>query len=291
MKVKKKPKGKKARVQAYKKRSAYVATAITVAILVAIIAISSFLIYSHLNPSPNQTSNPAFQLKAAIVDHLSLSAPNQTFIKTATNILKEAGFTVDYYPGEEVNVEFYRNLPSHSHDLIILRVHSALSGERKPPLALFSSEPYNKMEHVHEQITGQVVMVRFQTYQEGDPTYFGIFPNFVRSSMNGRFENTMVIMMGCDGLTDTDMAKAFIEKGAKVYISWFGPVSASHTDLATAHVLQHFLIEKRTLKEAIRETFKEIGSDPAYKSLLIYYPLEVGDQTVEDITGNPKTKP
>jgi hypothetical protein len=30
------------------------------------------------------------------------------------------------------------------------------------------------------------------------------------------------------------------------------------------------------------ETFKEVGFDPAYKSLLIYYPLEVGEQTIEN---------
>lgn len=78
---------------------------------------------------------------------------------------------------------------------------------------------------------------------------------------------------GFEGLDNTLMAKIFIEKGAKVYISWSQPVSASHTDTATTQLLQHFLTEKLTLKEAVRETFKEVGFDPAYKRLLIYYPL------------------
>lgn len=107
----KKPRGTKAKVQAYKKRSTRIALVITVTILVSIIVISSFFVYSSLNSSPSQTINPnqtgnqPSQLKAAIVDHLSLTFPNQTFKETATNTLTVAGYTVDYYPGEEVNVE------------------------------------------------------------------------------------------------------------------------------------------------------------------------------------------
>jgi hypothetical protein len=82
------------------------------------------------------------------------------------------------------------------------------------------------------------------------------------------------------------MAEAFVEKGAKVYISWSQPVSASHTDTATTQLLQHFFIEKLTLKESVQETFKEVGFDPAYNSLLIYYPLEVGDYTIQNIVGS-----
>jgi len=60
--------------------------------------------------------------KAAIVDQGSLAptaGPNPVFVKKATAILKEAGFSVDYYPGEEVTVEFYRNLPTYGYDFII----------------------------------------------------------------------------------------------------------------------------------------------------------------------------
>ena len=86
-----------------------------------------FFMYFSLH-QPDQTNrsniNQGFPYKAAIVDHLSLTAPNQTFIQTATNTLKQAGYRVDYYSGEKVNVEFYRNLPTHGYGLIILRVHS-----------------------------------------------------------------------------------------------------------------------------------------------------------------------
>ena len=79
--------------------------------------------------------------------------------------------------------------------------------------------------------------------------------------------------MGCDGLKYTSMAEAFIEKGAKVYISWNGPVSARHTDQTTAQLLKHLLAEKETIKEAVAETMKAVGQDPEFnESTLLYYP-------------------
>ena len=286
MKGGKKPKGAKARVQAYKKRVAYIGTAITVVILVTIIAVSSFFIYSYLSPSPNQAINPdqtnnqPSQPKAAIVDHLSLTAPNQTFKQTATTILEEAGYTVDYYPGEEVTVEFYRNLPTHGYSLIVLRVHSATTvGYRS--LGLFSSEVRSTTKYVYEQLTEQLVGARFPN---DETEYFGISPLFVLHSMKGRFQNTTIIHMGCDGLVHTTMAEAFRQKGAKVYISWDGDVLASHTDQATTHLLQHLIAEKQTIEHAVTKTREKVGPDPAYKSLLVYYPLEAGDQTIEAVT-------
>ena len=299
MKKRKKPKGTKARVQASKKKLAYIGTAITVTILVAIIAVSSFFIYSFLNPSPNQNINPdqtndqPSQFKAAIVDHLSLTAPNRQFKENAIDILKTAGYTVNYYPGEEVTVDFYRNLPTHGYRLIILRVHSSATwgaDVAEAPVTLFTSERISQTKYVYEQLHDQLLWVSYSDEEaKRGVLYFGIAPPFVTQSMNGRFQNTVVIMMGCEGLDNPLMAKAFVEKGAKVYISWDKPVLASHTDQATSHLLQHFLIEKRTLKESIQETFKEVGADPEYESLLVYYPPQVGEQAIEDITGNPKT--
>jgi hypothetical protein len=284
MKTEKKRVGTKTEIRAIKNRERRTATVIFLVFILLIVILSSYFTYNFLNQPQNQTTNPASsQLKAAIVDHLSLTIPNQTFIETATNTLKQAGYSVDYYPGENVTVEFYRNLPTHGYSLIILRVHSALREGNSPPVSLFTSESYSTNKYVYEQLTDQVGNVKFLPYQEGDPTYFSIHASFIEQSMKGKFENTIIIMMGCNGLTYIDMAKAFIEKGAKVYLSWSASVSASHTDSSTTRLLQHFLVEKLTLKESVQETFKEVGFDPVHNSLLIYYPLEVGEQTIEGI--------
>jgi hypothetical protein len=176
-------------------------------------------------------------------------------------------------------VNFYRNLPTHGYKIIILRVHSALGWYGEPPVCLFTSEPYSQDRFIYEQLTDQLTRAYYNVSGESK-YYFGILPEFVRSSMSGRFEKAIVFMMGCNGLSYIDMAKAFTDKGAKVYIGWYNSVSVSHTDAATIKLLQHYLIEKLTLKQSIQETFKEVEFDP-YKSLLIYYPLEAGEQTIE----------
>ena len=277
----------KHKIRKEKKREQRIGLAVTVAILITIISVSSFLIHSMLTSPQKQETSSISEPKAAIVDHLSLTAPNQTFTQTATNILKQAGYTVDYYLGEKVTVEFYRNLPTHGYGLIVLRVHSGI-GER-PPLALFTSENYSKTEYVYEQLTDQVGPAAFRPYHEGDPLYFGITPFFVRNSMNGGFQNTIIIMMGCDGLINAEMAKAFLDRGAKVYIGWNGPVLASHTDQTTIHLLQHLIIKKQTIDKALEETFLEIGPDPVAETILIYYPLEAGDSTIQNIIGSITT--
>jgi len=256
-------------------------------ILIGVVAVASilglgYLIYSFSRPPPQ-----TFQYKAAIVDHLSFrpETTNQTFVQRATAILKAANFSVDYYEGEKVDVEFYRNLPTHGYGLIIFRVHSAageIGGEWS--LALFTSENYTDKKYTLEQLDRCLVRVSFILGK--GPFYFGISPKFVRSSMNGRFGNTIIIMMGCDGLTplnNTRMADAFIEKGAKVYISWNGDVSTAHTDQATTLLLQHLTLENKTIKMAVEETRNEVGPDPTFKSELLYHPDEAGNLAIPNI--------
>ena len=248
-----------------------------------------FLAYFSLHQSNQPSGDHATPPQAAIVDHLSFTGqPNQTFIQTATNILETAGFTVDYYKGEEVTVDFYRNLPLYGTRLIILRVHSAtmrVEGAVTPILGLFTSELYLGAEDAYEKYREDVENDRLvRAFFEGGDEYFGIVPEFVEKSMKGEFENTTIIMMGCEGLgyeglTYTDMAEAFIKKGAKVYISWDGPVGVNHTDQATIHLLQSLILEKLIIRKAVEET----SPDPAYNSTLHFYPGGAGSYTITNI--------
>jgi len=284
MRYAKKPRGIKHRIREEKKREERIGLAIFVVILIAIISVSGFFMHSMLSSPPQkQKTNSSSEPRAAIVDHLSLTCPNQTFIETATAILAQAGHIIDYYPSEQVTVEFYRNLATYEYGLIILRVHSAAFGQQgtqivENPVAFFTSEPYSRHKYLYEQLTEQIGKAHFV---DSEASYFGIFPDFVKSSMNGKFKNTIIIMMGCDGLTNTAMAQALVEKGAKAYISWNASVSASHTDTATISLMQHFLLEGHTLSDAVAETMQEVGPDPAYKSELVVYPVEAGNYTIK----------
>src|SRR4030043_15374 len=217
---------------------------------------------------PNQTitSTNSHTLKAAIVDHLSISHPNQAFVKECSAILEEAGYSVDYYKGEEVTIEFYRDLPTLGYDLIVLRAHSTYI-QKYLSLAIFTSEPYSKERYVQEQLHNRVARGFIEPYREGDPHYLVITDKFVRHSMKGSFKDTLIIMMGCNSMKKC-MATAFLEKGAKAYIGWDGLVSASHTDLATIQLLKQLLLERQTIAKAVGRTMEAVGSEPQYKNTL-----------------------
>jgi hypothetical protein len=281
MKAKKKPLGIKQKIREGRRREQRIALAAAAAILIATIFVSGFFINSMLNkPSTSQTVASTSQPKAAIVDHLSLTFPNQPFIETATKILTQVGYTVDYYSGEKITVEFYKSLPAHGYGIIMLRVHSTTTGGH---VSLFTSEPYSTSKYVNEQLSGRVVPVAY-SLEEWDSGigYFGVTPLFVESDMIGKLSDTMIFAMGCKGLVNVEMGEALVEKGARAYVSWKGSVSADYTDQVTIDLLQCLLLEKQPLRQAVENTMKEVGPDPAYETSLGYYPFEAGDQTIEN---------
>jgi hypothetical protein len=250
-----------------------------VVVLVLVIFLLSLIFYSFLRPSNVEQKLPENQLRAAIVDQLSLYLPNQAFIENSTSILENAGFDVDYYSGNEVTVDFFRRLPSLGYKLIIMRVHSGLMFKEDKitkNVTFFTSEPYSTTKYVMEQLRDEVVpaIVSFTpTFMEDEPVYFAITPEFVRSSMEGRFENTVIVMMGCNGLTYTPMAEALIQRGALVYIGWNLPVSIDYVDNATLHLLNGLISERKTILDAVMDTRREVGTDPTYDAELVFYPV------------------
>jgi len=211
--------------------------------------------------------------KAAIVNQLSLTQPNPDFVSSARSLLAEAGYLVDYFEGEQVTVDLYRSLPQRDYDMVILRVHAGIttevdasSGERTETeyVSLFTGEPYTPGKYPDEELN----RLGRARYHEGADPLFGIGPDFVTDSMEGRFNDTLIVMMGCDGLRSQRTAQAFLDKGAQAFVSWTRPVSASHTDAATERLLERLLIEGQPTSEAVRQTAAELGPDPAYEGEL-----------------------
>lgn len=246
-----------------------------------------FLAYSSLypqNPSHNdQISTP----KAALIDHLSFSSPppNETFKVQCEAVLEYVGFDFTYYEGEQVTVDFYKNLPTYDYSLVILRVHSAVikkeEGGLTDLIGLFTSEVYNETtvnpQYISDLHDGKLALARL--FKDEDTYYFGITPLFVQSNMLGTFKNTVIIMMGCEGLNQPSMADALVQRGAKVYISWTGLVSIFHTDQCTIQLLQS-LLENQTIETAVQEISQELW--PTGWSKLDYFPKEVGANILRD---------
>jgi len=217
------------------------------------------------------SGGPSGPKTAAIIDQLSLTVPNPQFAEAATGTLEKAGYTVDYFPGEEVTVDFYRGLPARGYDLILLRSHSSRLQEHWEDteideVILFTSEPYSEVEYVEEQEAGQLAIAR---YTEGGEPYFGIAPGFITSSMRGSFDGATVVLMGCEGLSTHATGKAILEMGAESVISWTGLVTATHTDLATEELVDLLVLGELPPDEAVAQTMAKVGPDPSFGSELL----------------------
>lgn len=210
---------------------------------------------------------------AAIIDQLETFHPNKVFVDEITHILIEAGFEVHYFSGEKVNVNFYRDFSAGDYELVIFRVHSAvIEGTRD--VCLFTSEPYEYNKacsvYLNEILNEKLVRVYFTM---GGPEFFGITPNFIKDEM-ADFHDSIIIMMGCDTLRPgyISLAKCFLEKGAKVFIGWSGPVTLEHSDEATL-ILLKLILAGYDVKTAIIKTMNKVGPDPFFKSELLYYSI------------------
>lgn len=208
--------------------------------------------------------------KAAIVDQLSLTAPNPKVVRTVSDILESNGYEVDYYKGEDVSVDLYRTLPQRGYSFILLRVHSTAlitrGEEDVTSVSLFTGQPYTQDLYYTEQLQGRV---GFAQYAEDGPKFFGVTSEFVRESMKGEFNNATVLMMGCQGFINDRGAEAFAEKGARTFIGWDGLVSAAHTDEATEVLVRKLVAEGADGDEAVSMTMAEVGPDPDFGSQLV----------------------
>jgi hypothetical protein len=101
--------------------------------------------------------------------------------------------------------------------------------------------------------------------------------------MEGKFDNTVIIMMGCSCLYLEDLATAFIDQGASTYLGWDVSVGLDYVDEATPILITNLCTKGMTIKEAVDETMAEVGADPDYHACLKYYPAKSGSQTVKEL--------
>jgi hypothetical protein len=250
--------------------------------------------------------------RAAIVDQLALTSPDQPFIDEATKTLQQAGYAVDYYPSDQVTVDFYRDLPTHGYGLILVRAHSGFALKDTSALAqevrgqgetfVFTSEPYSADKYLQDQRDRRLGVAFYfdvngvnsdpetmmQAYKSL-PRYFGVKPGFIASSSRGRFDKTTVILMGCNGLASDALAKAFAAKGAQAVVGWDDLVSAQHTDAATGRLLTHLVVEGAPVVQAVASTMAEVGPDPAYGAKLLVYRPGPGGRNVGLVVGAGST--
>ena len=222
---------------------------VSIAIMVALILSG---LYFYL--LPKQPTSP----KAAIIDQLGSSQlstisryENQSFINSTMNLLNSRFTQVDYY-SDNATVENYKRLSSLGYRIIIWRAHSAIDNKSNY-IAISTTETYESTNYNQYLNNGQLTVCQIL----GDSKeYLGITPKFVQEIMTGQFEDTVIILMSCNGLkTDYySTAEAFVAKGAKVIVSWDGWIEKPDNDQGITIFLQHLLGQNSTIEEAVTNT-------------------------------------
>jgi hypothetical protein len=244
-------------------------TIIYAAVIIAAILLPTIFLVQLLAGRPNMQ-------KAAIIDQLSSSHltpssrhPNQTFIDSAKNRLDQRFDAVDYY-SDNATVESYRQLPSKDYKLIIWRAHSALDLD-SAYVAISTSDKDGPVKYDQYMREGKLTLCQITN----DPDqYFAITPKFIREAMTGSFEDTVIILMSCNGLNDKYLgtAQALQDRGAKVLISWNEWIDSDNNDDAVTRLLGYLIDENNTVNDAVHKIreYESYGMPP---SRLKYYPL------------------
>jgi hypothetical protein len=251
--------------------------------LLIALGIAGVVVFVRLYPMGQPSPNNGGELRAVIVDQLSSMRENEEFVGNVTQELEDYGFEVDLYQGGNITVDFYRQLPTRGYELIIFRAHSGLLAKDEVTIAqttLFTNEEYSQLKHYDDQLRDRLVMARVG---EGYPMVFGIPPKFIRESIKGEFDDAVVIMMGCSGIFLRDLAEAFVDKGASVYVAWNGSVELYYVDDATPYLMRQLCSGNLTIKEAMDRTMDVIGPDPEHGAGLKCYPSGSDDKKLEEL--------
>jgi hypothetical protein len=195
--------------------------------------------------------------RAVLIDQLGREYPDPSFVTNVTNVLVEAGYSVDYVGPSPTAVEMFRQLPAQGYNLVIIRSHT---GSRQ---SIITSQLYSKSEYSLDQLTGRLGAAQV----ENGPLYFSLTPQFVRQDMMGSFPGSTVVVMGCSALDGTsDLAEAFLDKGADFLVAWNGPVTIVHTDNSIA-TFARLISSGDSVAESVSNAG---GADPYYGARLSY---------------------
>ncbi|MBI5288169.1 MAG: hypothetical protein HY873_04285 [Chloroflexi bacterium] len=215
---------------------------------------------------------------AVIVDQIGTVAGSEDVVARAGDILELAGYDVEYVTPEEVTVDFYRHLPEKGYDLIVLRTHIASFGTSSEAannqsfrgVALFTNEPYSTTKYVEHQRDGRL-SVAANSVAPSD-RFFSLDARFIAREMEGRFDKSLVMMMGCDGLATPVLADAFVRRGAGSVVSWDATVTSSFSDEGMLRLLGYAAGDLDGLRTAVIRTAMEVGPDPMFGATLAMYP-------------------
>ena len=237
--------------------------------------------------------------KALIIDQLYDEFPNADFHTMATEYLQKAGYTVDIVTTKDVTVDFYKKLPTLNYKYVVVRTHGA---ENTEDVVLFTGERYSENQYIQEQLFGQVkkatplleiaykvdgshssdwVIINETTktlttsVKPVDVTkdeYFAIGPDLVNGGMNGKFDETIFVLGGCNTLSNPSLAASLINRGASTVVGWDNTVGNVDNDITLLHFLENTLVRNLEIAKVLEDLPQNKNTEQmAYPAKFVLY--------------------
>jgi len=111
---------------------------------------------------------------------------------------------------------------------------------------VFTGERNGYNRYLMEQMTKEVHRAR--TSPEGE-CLFAVGSSFFKRYLP-EIDGVEVLVMGCDAAQSRELADVFLGKGARLYISWGGPISLGYIDLVFARILK-YSSDGKNMEEAV----------------------------------------
>jgi hypothetical protein len=232
---------------------------------VLVVGVASYLGLYNLSRS---TETKTIIRRAALIDGLSEDAPNPSLTAEVSSLLGSAGYEVTIFNGSKVNVELFKNLPNMGFTLIIMRLHG---GRIQQPIGLFIgsgifAEPFREGKYEYEYYSGY--FLKGVAYI-GGKEYFVITPAYVSEKFQGRFPDSVIIILSCYSMWDQVLASSFIERGASIFVGIDHKADVKYLDRVGLELIKN-ISQGVGIEEAVYKTMEKIGPDPSTGAKLLY---------------------
>ena len=220
--------------------------------------------------------------KAVIIDQLYKDYPSQSYRNEVTEILSKAGYKVDIVETDEVTLEYYKQLPSMNYKIIIFRGHSlGESNGVTESASLFTGEIYTHHKYIKEQFLDQVavgVPYLFSELREtggvgsqpANHTYFVVGSKMVDELMVGNFDESIIILAGCETMEGTLLADSLLKRGASDVIGWSGLIGIYNNDRVVTYLLNKTLAEGSDISEAVDYINNQVDGQVVFETTVVH---------------------
>ena len=220
--------------------------------------------------------------KAVIIDQLHKDYPSKSYQKEVTEILSKAGYKVDIVETDEVTLEFYKQLPSMNYKIIIFRGHSlGESNGVTKSASLFTGEVYTHHKYIKEQFLDQVaigVPYLFSELREtggvdsqpANKTYFVVGSKMVDELMVGNFDESIIILAGCETMEGKLLADSFLKRGASDVIGWSGLIGVYNNDMVVTYLLNETLANGLDIGEAVDYMNEQVDGQVVFETAIVH---------------------